>query len=762
MKNFLCKENLKNSSQESLSEIIQSSSEMEGCPITNILESEDKTLWLSTEELPQEITINFFKLFFKEFPKKISSIGIYCWHAYPSNPKLIEVQISKNNGKTYLTLGNFDLCLKPGRQLLQLEDDSEYILSKDISNNNIIIKLIIKETFGDKRTYINNIYLYEDINIFGKNFITSMEPNKEEDSNSMIYLRESRERNLPKSNIKKKARDFIDKNYNIKDLIEIDFDTKSEDEKNKIISKKNENKFLGIESGFIMSDSELSEKYNNKDEKKENMSNIKLENKIININEELNQKVTEKNKNNNKDNVRYIVEKITNDELNYNKLNSGNEDPYDVEEKEKSLNINDFNDDEYNDNEKDLNINNNKYDNINNNQNEIENVIDEQSINSYKEEDFNLLIEEFENYKKIQKEKINNYKNKINILENQIKEMTYLNNKMNKTIKTILESQMNEKKENYDYLLNTMKRIINERVVKVFRNIPFFQNLSPFFPLAYYFDNQYNIPYNYNNFENQNFNYKLYNLNNKMNSDQKLLKTKIIPISERNKSGQKNASYKNNSIYNMVNNDINSEYNLFSRNNLVNNNYKTTEYNIENIFEDYPLKMDNNLQNYPFFSRIQQKRNYNLNHYNSSSNLNQLNEGHNNYNRLNIDNNDFKTINRAPKIKVRERFSINSNFEKINNSNNNYLNENNENGQTFKVIRNNLREIKNEKIFKPSILKSENYMKDNLTEVKHNFQIKDKIDKDGNKIINITQKKKEITESKKNNNNSIKREKREK
>ena len=265
MKNFLSTDNFISSSHELLNKIIQSSSEMEGYPITNILESEDKAIWLSTEVLPQEITINISKQFFKEFPKKISAIGIYCWHAYPTNPKLIEIQISKNKDKkSFISLGNFDLCLKPGRQLLQLDDELDYITTKDINNNNnndLIIKLIIKETFGDKRTYINNIYLYEDINMRGKKFLTSTEQTKEKDSNSIIYLRESRERTLPKSAMKSKKNSLIDKNTNLKDLLEIDFDAKSEE--NYRINK-NENKILGgIESEFIMSDSELSEKYNN-------------------------------------------------------------------------------------------------------------------------------------------------------------------------------------------------------------------------------------------------------------------------------------------------------------------------------------------------------------------------------------------------------------------------------------------------------------------------------------------------------------------
>ena len=158
MKNFLSIENIKSLSNATLLEIIQSSSEMEGYPITNILESDEKTLWLSTEELPQEIIINIKKDLFKELPKKISAIGIYCWHAYPTNPKLIEIQISKNNGITFISLGNFDLCLKPGKQLLQFDYEFNPSLIKE-NKADFIIKLIIKETFGDKRTYINNIFL---------------------------------------------------------------------------------------------------------------------------------------------------------------------------------------------------------------------------------------------------------------------------------------------------------------------------------------------------------------------------------------------------------------------------------------------------------------------------------------------------------------------------------------------------------------------------------------------------------------------------
>ena len=164
MKNFLSLDNLIFQENDSISNFIQSSSEVSECSITNVLDENSSSIWISNEELPQKIILNLSRSFFKEYPKKLAAIGIYCWHAYPTNPKLVEVLISKNNDNNYISFGNFDLCLKPGRQLLQLdeENDTNFL---NTENNNYSLKILIKETFGDKRTYINNIYLYENINL---------------------------------------------------------------------------------------------------------------------------------------------------------------------------------------------------------------------------------------------------------------------------------------------------------------------------------------------------------------------------------------------------------------------------------------------------------------------------------------------------------------------------------------------------------------------------------------------------------------------
>ena len=793
MKNFLSIDNLNISSGESLRELIQSSSEMEGCPITNILESEDKTIWLSTEELPQEITINLSKSFFKEFPKKISAIGIYCWHAYPTNPKLIEVQISKNKGETYISLGNFDLCLKPGRQLLQLEDDSDYMLINDLSFDELYIKLIIKETFGDKRTYINNIYLYDDINLVGKQLLTNMEPIKEEDSNSMIYLRESRERTLPKNNIKDKGNNITNKNNNLNDLLELNFDSKS-DEKNKIKNKDNENidnenKICGFESEFIISDSEFSEKINNinintnkkndeslnKKEKEENESknNIK-ENNIENKKESLNNDIENSNdlqnkKNNTKNNERYFIEKMSNEQ--FSKITTGKEEPNDVSEKEKSLNINDFNDEEDNDNEKNINhsINNDNYDKNNNINNY--NEYDEQSNNSYKEEDLNMLIEEFEKYKKIQKQKVKNYEKKLNYLENQFKEMTLLNNKMNKTINTILESQMNQKRINHDNLLNNMRKIINDRITNVFSNFINFSNYSPQSSI-YSIDsmgNEYSIPNtqyiytnNYNTVANPNFNMiqnypeKKFVKKNKLKSEKKILKTNNNIVFQRNKSNQKIFFRKNNNYSNrersknyfIMNNEENDS---FSNDNLLNDIYKNEDFNNENDFQNYPLQMgnysENNIQNFPFFKKAQIQRNSKHNSYNRNNNNFKVINSNNNSNRythrLNTDTNEYIINNRTQRIIGNEKIFMKKQFYNINKGKDiqgQNMSVNNEIEQTFNEFRNNLGEKISEQILRPSISKIENYMKGNLRDVKKAFLSKDKNNKNKKNEVNNKEK----------------------
>ena len=520
MKNFLCIENINTSKNDVLFEIIKSSSEMEGYPITNILESDEKTLWLSIEQLPQEIIINLTKDLFKELPKKISAIGIYCWHAYPTNPKLIEIQISKNKGMSFISLGNFDLCLKPGKQLLQFDYEINPSLVKD-NISDIIIKLIIKETFGDKRTYINNIYLYENINLIQKDLMPNMEPIKEEDSNSMIYLRESRERVFTK---------------NFKEI-------------NTIQENKN-NKINNDESDSLISDSDLSEKYNkenNKDGGNKNIeiNNIKkteLKNNDRYLNENENEILMEMNKQ-----INLMLEKE-----NMNNIQQENE----ISSKEKSLNINDFNNEE--ENEKSNSF--------------INNDINEQTLN--------LLIDEFNKYKQFQEKRMFDYENKIKHLEMEYNEMLLLNNKMKETLDTLLEAQMIRQNDNGENILNNMRDIIYNKINNVFNN---------FNPMGNYNNYNYNMPFN----NNRNFyfnNNENYFDNNNININRRMYNNNKIPINIKNNIYERNISEKD---YH-----TNSGFGNNNQNNYINYSFRENQYStINNKNRIKPINININNDN---------------------------------------------------------------------------------------------------------------------------------------------------------------------
>lgn len=109
-------------------------------------------------------------------PKIFKYFAIYCWHAYPTNPKLFELLISKDN-ITYRSLGNFDMILKPGTQYFFIEEEN-------FTDYNYL-KMIIKETYGGNRAYLNNIFMFEDLN----------------SSELEGCVSDSRERNMPRKSI---------------------------------------------------------------------------------------------------------------------------------------------------------------------------------------------------------------------------------------------------------------------------------------------------------------------------------------------------------------------------------------------------------------------------------------------------------------------------------------------------------------------------------------------------------------------------------
>ena len=366
MKNFLSLDNLIFQEKDPISNFIQSSSEVSECSIINVLEENSSSIWISNEELPQEIILNLSRSFFKEYPKKLSAIGIYCWHAYPTNPKLVEVLISKNNDDNFISFGNFDLCLKPGRQLLQLdeENDTNFL---NTENNNYIIKILIKETFGDKRTYINNIYLYENLDFMGSGIINSFNPidtiKEEDDSSSIFYLRESRERTLPRKKINNSVNNNISTNKINNDTLTKEISipnqsqlnsnlnnmmikTHSDELKNKDLTidefeiiTKTKNKGNKSNDKLIQNRNINSENILIKNNYENDESNIIINNNIIGTDSQFNiTEISERNNNIKNDDItnQNILLTKTNDEIDEKLNNSNNKDI----EINKQLNVN--------------------------------------------------------------------------------------------------------------------------------------------------------------------------------------------------------------------------------------------------------------------------------------------------------------------------------------------------------------------------------------------------------------------------------------
>ena len=624
--NIISKDNLKNTSQSFLRNFIQSTSEMNGCPITNILEKEQKSIWLSEESLPQEIILHINKDYFKYFPKKFSTIGVYCWHAYSTNPKLLEILLGVNSTNNFISLGNFDLGLKPGMQLLQLDEDLLLDNNENKLNENIYIKIIIKETFGGKRTYINNLSLYEDIDLSTINLKSIQEVNDEED-NSVVYLRESRSKNNLKKN---KKGTMINNNNNGNILLTSEILISDSDLSDRKIFGDKVDKFFGINSN-----------------KKEN--NKKSQNKINYGKNIIKGKTTKKEKEN-----KSPIKSNTPIKQDKNVL---------VSDKKSLLNSNIFagNNNIINTQTSQNNFNNNllttemmqndfftpeKQNKFYNSKGEISNI---EFIGENQP-----LINEFRSFQKSQEEKqkkfeerIINIENKINDINSQIIDITNnLSDLINK--EKIKEKEIKKEKEKErESILKHCEQMIKLTLIEILEK-----------------------KLNFNE-EKKEQTKKIIRIKNKIKHNNSSRK---ISESQLNKNSEKfyQSYYSNNNNYNQ--NTIDYSYN---KNITIdpNDNYLTHKipfYQNINISNN-----NNNNSNYNNDILFNHKRNstFSLNYFSNKNNIDSYNNINNSQNikyenKYNISTNNYSQI--SDKINNSNRFPMNISNNKIPHQNNNY------------------------------------------------------------------------------------------
>jgi len=194
-------------------------SQSKGCPSKNILSDNQKSIWLSEKNVPQTIIINLSRMI-KSPNNYFKYFGIYCWHAYTTNPKTIQISFSENNNK-YFLIGEFELNMSPSPQFFQIDNIT---IKKNIKKIKFL-KLIIKETFGGNRTYINQIFLYDDTidinyNYSLSNYEENLNESDDDYNNNFKPISPSKEvkkyyNTNPKNSLKESLKKKSKKNYNL-------------------------------------------------------------------------------------------------------------------------------------------------------------------------------------------------------------------------------------------------------------------------------------------------------------------------------------------------------------------------------------------------------------------------------------------------------------------------------------------------------------------------------------------------------------------
>ena len=307
-------------------------------PIENSINQKRNELWLSSENVPQEIIFNL-KLMRKK-PKNILNIfGFYCNYTLQTNPKLIEVLFSNDN-KKYFSLGNYLFKYKGGVQLVRLKNLDKIKSKKtnfDVFYN--YIKVLIKETYGGfRKCYINNFYLFEDNFNFDLNqFLFKIENELNNNNtfrkfNNYFYNNKSFKKSILKDIENENENEINKMNQNELKLFEKEFNSekkiKRENEEitilkkiEKVLKNKNMNNFNQNNDKFQNIINENIENYDIFKNKKNQNQNVKNENekkeefkkiKFLQTKNELNSISNENENNNEWDNIMYKINNLTN------------------------------------------------------------------------------------------------------------------------------------------------------------------------------------------------------------------------------------------------------------------------------------------------------------------------------------------------------------------------------------------------------------------------------------------------------------------
>ena len=152
-----------------------------GCPASNALVDAPERVWLSeppTETTttpthpstgtgsststgpsisyqPQSLTLDFNQLSSAQPSVVVNTAGVYCWHSYSSNPKVISVHASVD-GDVFQLVGKYVGTGKPSAGLIL------FALDKPVALKQVrFLRFDFEETYGGNQVYVNRLHVYE-------------------------------------------------------------------------------------------------------------------------------------------------------------------------------------------------------------------------------------------------------------------------------------------------------------------------------------------------------------------------------------------------------------------------------------------------------------------------------------------------------------------------------------------------------------------------------------------------------------------------
>ncbi len=105
-------------------------------------------MWLSETGIPQSVTLDISGLH-RRGPF-LQTFGLHCWHSYASNPRLLELLVSQD-GTRFISWAT----LRP-----EMTTGSQYFAIDPLGPTYRFLQLVVRETFGASKTYINALFLY--------------------------------------------------------------------------------------------------------------------------------------------------------------------------------------------------------------------------------------------------------------------------------------------------------------------------------------------------------------------------------------------------------------------------------------------------------------------------------------------------------------------------------------------------------------------------------------------------------------------------